>query len=140
MSADDEEHDRYRRVDDEKINKISRLIEQEDDPKVRGTLTLIQCLVEEILDMNIDMRRIGSTIKVTKSIADAHEKLVQRVAGAMAIVLVIIGPVQVIALGATGYMFTTVDSLKREVVMVTKENEKLDAKLQALYKRDRINE
>lgn len=128
---------RSRRVDDEKVDQITKLLEQEDDPKTRGTLTLIQCLVEEILAISLELRKVSKTLKDTTSITSNHEKLVQRVSGAMTIVLILIGPVQIIALAATGYMFTTVETVKREVVIVGKENEKLEAKLQAITERFR---
>lgn len=96
---------------DDKVAKISKMIETENDPNIRATLLTLQCIAEEVVDQS-------KIIKTHDDLLINHEKIVNTALTLWSVGVWIAGILQVIILAMGGYVFNDLQNLNKSVIQL----------------------
>lgn len=123
--------DYSRRASDKEFEEINEMIKQENDPKVRGFLLLIQCMAEKVISSSNEIHDTNTILSDHADILQSHEKIVEKAMAVWQVMAWILGLLQAGIIASASYIFTNTEEMKREVVILQNNQKQVEDTLNA---------
>jgi hypothetical protein len=120
------------RANEKKVERITQLIEEENDPKTRGLLITLQCIAEEVLSSRIDILAADAKINGQNIILGSNTRMIDKAVTLCQVGAYLLGVMQLGVIGVGGYIFTNTEQLKRDVAIIYVKQASLDADIARL--------
>ena len=128
-----------RRQSDSKVGDIEALIAEENDPKQRAFLIILNSINSSMVANTEATRdvadKLDSHLSAFETKAESDAKLLNQGRGAWRVLAWVLGTAQVVILGVSGYVFSDLQKIHQELVGGALTDARIEVRLTSLEKR-----